>query len=69
MNNCESENSFNADLITRTFIWIIENGKIYFSQAQLQQFFIKPATKINSKTKPSIGFSTFIRGAFDCDLL
>jgi hypothetical protein len=35
INNCESENSFNADLITRIFIWIIENGKISFSQAQL----------------------------------
>ncbi|MFN6461866.1 MAG: type I restriction enzyme HsdR N-terminal domain-containing protein [Nostoc sp. DedVER02] len=35
INNCEYENSLNADLITRTFIWIIENGKISFSQAQL----------------------------------
>ncbi len=35
INNCEYENSFNADLITRIFIWIIENGKISFSQAQL----------------------------------
>jgi hypothetical protein len=35
INNCEYENSFNADLITRTFIWIIENGNISFSQAQL----------------------------------
>ncbi|MEH2284599.1 MAG: hypothetical protein V7K90_25300 [Nostoc sp.] len=35
INNSEYENSFNADLITRTFIWIIENGKISFSQAQL----------------------------------
>ncbi|MEH2105187.1 hypothetical protein [Nostoc sp.] len=35
INNCEYENSLKADLITRTFIWIIENGKISFSQAQL----------------------------------
>lgn len=35
INNCEYENSLKADLITRTFIWIIENGKIRFSQAQL----------------------------------
>ncbi|WP_236556903.1 hypothetical protein [Calothrix sp. PCC 7507] len=35
INNCESEKSFNADLITRIFIWIIENGKISFSQAQI----------------------------------
>ncbi|MEH1835256.1 MAG: hypothetical protein V7L29_25185 [Nostoc sp.] len=35
INNCEYENSLNADLITRTFIWILENGKISFSQAQL----------------------------------
>ncbi|MEH2422521.1 MAG: hypothetical protein V7K48_16865 [Nostoc sp.] len=35
INNCEYENSFKADLITRIFIWIIENGKISFSQAQL----------------------------------
>ncbi|MEH2149994.1 hypothetical protein, partial [Nostoc sp.] len=35
INNCEYEKSFNADLITRIFIWIIENGKISFSQAQL----------------------------------
>ncbi len=35
INNCEYENSFKADLITRIFIWIIENGKIRFSQAQL----------------------------------
>ncbi|MEH1943410.1 MAG: hypothetical protein V7L01_24760 [Nostoc sp.] len=35
INNSEYENSFKADLITRTFIWIIENGKISFSQAQL----------------------------------
>jgi hypothetical protein len=25
----------NADLITRIFIWIIENGKISFSQPQM----------------------------------
>ncbi|ODG96179.1 hypothetical protein A4S05_02150 [Nostoc sp. KVJ20] len=35
INNTEYENSFNADFITRIFIWIIENGKISFSQAQL----------------------------------
>ncbi|MEH2249676.1 hypothetical protein [Nostoc sp.] len=35
INNCKYENSLKADLITRTFIWIIENGKISFSQAQL----------------------------------
>ncbi|MBX9259131.1 hypothetical protein H1Q63_35295 [Desmonostoc muscorum CCALA 125] len=35
INNSKYENSFKADLITRTFIWIIENGKISFSQAQL----------------------------------
>ncbi|MEH2165352.1 MAG: hypothetical protein V7K41_01460 [Nostoc sp.] len=35
INNSEYENSFKADLITRIFIWIIENGKISFSQAQL----------------------------------
>ncbi|MCM0594162.1 MAG: hypothetical protein KA716_29870 [Gloeotrichia echinulata DEX184] len=35
INNCQVEKSFNADLITRTFIWIIENGKISFSQAQM----------------------------------
>ncbi|MEH2328282.1 hypothetical protein [Nostoc sp.] len=35
INNSEYESSFKADLITRTFIWIIENGKISFSQAQL----------------------------------
>jgi hypothetical protein len=35
INNCEYEKSFNADLITRTFMWIIENGKISFSQAQM----------------------------------
>ncbi|MBH8552359.1 type I restriction enzyme HsdR N-terminal domain-containing protein [Nostocaceae cyanobacterium CENA357] len=35
INNCEYENSFKADLMTRIFVWIIENGKIRFSQAQL----------------------------------
>jgi hypothetical protein len=35
INNCEYENSLKADLITRIFIWIIENGKTRFSQAQL----------------------------------
>ena len=35
INNCKYENSLKADLITRTFIWIIQNGKISFSQAQL----------------------------------
>ncbi len=35
INICQYENSYNADLITRTFIWIIENGKISFSQSQL----------------------------------
>ncbi|MEH2204501.1 MAG: hypothetical protein V7K53_10535 [Nostoc sp.] len=35
INNSEYENSFKADLIARIFIWIIENGKISFSQAQL----------------------------------
>ncbi|MEH2026241.1 hypothetical protein [Nostoc sp.] len=35
INNSEYENSFKADLITRIFIWIIENGRISFSQAQL----------------------------------
>ncbi|MBN3944587.1 MAG: type I restriction enzyme HsdR N-terminal domain-containing protein [Nostoc sp.] len=35
INNNEYENSFKADLITRIFIWIIENGKISFSQSQL----------------------------------
>ncbi|WP_445636452.1 ApeA N-terminal domain-containing protein [Nostoc sp. DSM 114161] len=35
INNSKYENSFKADLITRTYIWIIENGKIRFSQAQL----------------------------------
>jgi hypothetical protein len=32
---CEYENSFKADLITRTFIWIIEFGKISYSQTQM----------------------------------
>ncbi|MEH2370915.1 type I restriction enzyme HsdR N-terminal domain-containing protein [Nostoc sp.] len=35
INNSEYENSFKADLIVRIFIWIIENGRISFSQAQL----------------------------------
>ncbi|MFN6518877.1 MAG: hypothetical protein RMY29_030910 [Nostoc sp. CreGUA01] len=35
INNSKYENSFKADLITRTFIWIIEHGNINFSQAQL----------------------------------
>ncbi|MBH8573903.1 type I restriction enzyme HsdR N-terminal domain-containing protein [Nostocaceae cyanobacterium CENA369] len=35
LNTSEYENSLKADLITRTFIWILENGKICFSQAQL----------------------------------
>ncbi|MEH2352027.1 hypothetical protein [Nostoc sp.] len=35
INNSEYENSFKADLITRIFLWIIENGRISFSQAQL----------------------------------
>lgn len=35
INNCEYENCLNADLITRTFIWIIEHGKISFSQSQI----------------------------------
>ncbi|MEH2037651.1 MAG: hypothetical protein V7K87_15090 [Nostoc sp.] len=35
INNSEYENSFKADLITRIFIWIIQNGRISFSQAQL----------------------------------
>ncbi|MEJ6487145.1 hypothetical protein N0Y54_38845 [Nostoc punctiforme UO1] len=34
INSCEYENSLKADLITRIFILIIENGKISFSQAQ-----------------------------------
>ncbi|MBW4555758.1 MAG: type I restriction enzyme HsdR N-terminal domain-containing protein [Trichormus sp. ATA11-4-KO1] len=35
INNCKFENSLQADLITRTFIWIIEHGKVRFSQSQL----------------------------------
>ncbi|WP_138501581.1 hypothetical protein [Nostoc sp. PA-18-2419] len=35
INTIKYENSLKADLITRTFIWIIENGKISFSQAHL----------------------------------
>ncbi len=35
INNSTFEKSFKADLMTRTFIWIIENGKISFSQTQL----------------------------------
>ncbi|MEA5564360.1 hypothetical protein [Anabaena sp. UHCC 0399] len=35
INNYQYEQSFQADLITRTFIWIIEHGKTRFSQAQL----------------------------------
>ncbi|MFN6564320.1 MAG: hypothetical protein RMY28_031630 [Nostoc sp. ChiSLP01] len=35
INNSKYENNLKADLITRTYIWIIENGKISFSQAQL----------------------------------
>lgn len=35
INNCEYENSLQADLITRTFIWMIEHGKISFSQSQI----------------------------------
>ncbi|WP_375476879.1 hypothetical protein [uncultured Nostoc sp.] len=35
INNSKYENSLKADLITRIFLWIIENGKISFSQAQL----------------------------------
>ena len=35
INNHEYEKSLNADLITRIFIWIIENGKINFSQPQM----------------------------------
>jgi hypothetical protein len=35
INNSEYEHSYNADLITRTFIWIIQQGKISFSQAQM----------------------------------
>ncbi|MBE9054349.1 type I restriction enzyme HsdR N-terminal domain-containing protein [Nostocales cyanobacterium LEGE 11386] len=35
INNSKFENSLQADLITRTFIWIIEHGKVRFSQSQL----------------------------------
>ncbi|MBE9004814.1 hypothetical protein IQ259_07150 [Fortiea sp. LEGE XX443] len=35
INNCKYESSLKADLITRVFIWIIENGKINYSQGQL----------------------------------
>jgi len=35
INNCKYETSWKADLITRIFIWIIENGKINYSQGQL----------------------------------
>ncbi|WP_017651858.1 hypothetical protein [Fortiea contorta] len=35
INNCEVESSHNANAITRIFIWIIENGNINFSQAQI----------------------------------
>ncbi|AFZ25274.1 hypothetical protein Cylst_3106 [Cylindrospermum stagnale PCC 7417] len=35
INNCEYEKSLQADLITRTFIWMIEHGKISFSQSQI----------------------------------
>ena len=35
INNYHYENSFNAVLITRIFIWVLENGKIRFSQSQL----------------------------------
>jgi hypothetical protein len=35
INNCEHENFENADLISCIFIWIIKNGKIRFSQAEL----------------------------------
>jgi hypothetical protein len=35
INNCEYESSLKADLITRTFIWMIEHGKIAFSQSQM----------------------------------
>lgn len=31
----EYEDSDNADLISRVFIWILENGKLHYSQAQL----------------------------------
>ncbi|MBD2453352.1 type I restriction enzyme HsdR N-terminal domain-containing protein [Nostoc sp. FACHB-87] len=35
INNCKYIPSWEADLITRIFIWIIENGKINHSQGQL----------------------------------
>ncbi|BBD61586.1 hypothetical protein NIES2109_44190 [Nostoc sp. HK-01] len=35
INNCQYESSSQADLITRVFIWIIDNGKINHSQGQL----------------------------------
>lgn len=35
INNYQHEQSFKADLMTRIFIWIIEHGKIRFSQSQL----------------------------------
>ncbi len=35
VNNCVFEKSLKADLMTRTFIWIIEHGKISFSQSQM----------------------------------
>ncbi len=35
----------------------------------LQQFSMKPATKMNPTTNPSLGFSTFICGTFDCNSL
>ncbi|WP_242046129.1 MULTISPECIES: hypothetical protein [Calothrix] len=35
INNQEYEKSINADLMTRIFIWIMENGKISYSQPQM----------------------------------
>ncbi|WP_066379292.1 hypothetical protein [Anabaena sp. CA = ATCC 33047] len=35
INNYQYEESFKADLMTRIFIWIIEHGRIRFSQSQL----------------------------------
>ncbi|MBD2450361.1 type I restriction enzyme HsdR N-terminal domain-containing protein [Nostoc sp. FACHB-152] len=35
INNIKYESSLQADLITRVFIWIIENGKVNYSQGQL----------------------------------
>ncbi|MCC5640534.1 type I restriction enzyme HsdR N-terminal domain-containing protein [Nostoc sp. CHAB 5844] len=35
INNCKYVSSYETDLITRVFIWIIENGKINHSQGQL----------------------------------